>query len=660
MASEQRSQWIGLNAVLAIAIALCLTIATNAGTTSATTLGASNSAKRPGLSAFQSDGELRAFLKKRAKQRKVFFDAEPAPSQAMDLASSASAPAGEAERSSGGITNNQEAGVDEGDIVKLRGDILVTLRRGRLFTVSIAHGGMRRVDHIDAFPPGVDARDDWYDEMLIAGNHVVVIGYSYSRGGTEINRFTLDDGGHLRFEDAYQLRSNDYYSSRNYASRLVGNRLVFYSPLILPAMGDDPLATLPAMRRWDTKRSGGDFRRISSAQQVFIPESLRDDDSVDIEALHTVTTCDLTAPVLDCTAISVLGPESRTFYVSERAVYVWVGNPWPEDAPKRPADAILYRMPLDGARPSAVETRGAPVDQFSFREDPARQILNVLVRSDSAGDAMWRPEFTSGAVALLSIPFSQFGDGRREVSSEHYRMLPRPASTEYDLHDRFVGNYLLYGTGNDWGMPTDHGSALVVASVDGDGTTVLRLPHGVDRIEALGRDALVVGSDSTYLHLQAVELTGGGPRLGDRYEMAAAQSETRSHAFFFKPDPTQDPNRMSSSSGVLGLPVAQPAREAYRQLFENSASMIFVRRQDRHFAPMGELAAATQGIADDDCKASCVDWYGNARPIFADGRSFALLGYELVEGRVSDGHIHEVGRVNFAPGSGLSTRTPMN
>ena len=42
------------------------------------------------------------------------------------------------------ITNTQEAGVDEGGIVKVRGDILVILRRGRLFTVSIADGGHAR------------------------------------------------------------------------------------------------------------------------------------------------------------------------------------------------------------------------------------------------------------------------------------------------------------------------------------------------------------------------------------------------------------------------------------------------------------------------------------------------------------------------------------
>src|SRR5436190_7643256 len=35
------------------------------------------------------------------------------------------------------VTNTQEAGVDEGGIVKLHGDHLVVLRRGRLFTIRV-------------------------------------------------------------------------------------------------------------------------------------------------------------------------------------------------------------------------------------------------------------------------------------------------------------------------------------------------------------------------------------------------------------------------------------------------------------------------------------------------------------------------------------------
>ena len=39
------------------------------------------------------------------------------------------------------ITTTQEAGVDEGGIVKTHGDHLVMLRRGRLFTVKIGGVG---------------------------------------------------------------------------------------------------------------------------------------------------------------------------------------------------------------------------------------------------------------------------------------------------------------------------------------------------------------------------------------------------------------------------------------------------------------------------------------------------------------------------------------
>ena len=54
---------------------------------------------------------------------------------------------------------------------------------------------------------------------------------------------------------------------------------------------------------------------------------------------------------------------------------------------------------------------------------------------------------------------------------------------------------------------------------------------------------------------------------------------------------------------------------------------------------------------NDGCRASCVDWYGNARPLFVRGRVIAMLGYELVEGSVKDGRIEEMNRVNYAPGN---------
>jgi hypothetical protein len=604
---------------------------------------------RAALTAFRNDAQLAKFLARfiPKEQPKVMYDAVAAPAAtsgaAADVAQSVTVTAEKA--SSPGITNNQEANVDEGDIVKLRGNTLVILRRGRLFTVSLAHGGMTPVDSIDAYPPGVDASDDWYDEMLIAGDRIVVIGYSYGRGGTEINRFRIADDGHLAFEDAYQLRSNDYYSSRNYASRLIGHTLVFYTPLMLPGYGEDPLAALPAFRRWDGSGTAPGFKRIAGASQIFVPSALMNDPNAQVEALHTVTRCDVLAPSMNCTATSVLGPDSRSFYVSSNAVYVWVSDSGADERSHR-ASSLLYRLPIDGSAPQAIATRGAPVDQFSFREDGRE--LDVLVRSEGAGDAMWHPEFfSSGAVALLRLPLDRFGDGSEEAERGLYRALPKPSGDDDDFHDRFVGDYLLYGTGNGWGSPEAVRGMLTVVPVKGGEPSKLDIGTGVDRIEQMGGDAIVIGSDTHDTIFSAIEIDGHRPpHLGDRYvQPESAQAETRSHGFFF----SRDFFAADDSDGVLGLPVARPARPAYAQLFENSVSMVYVRHAHRHFAGLGTLDATDEGIVDDSCVASCVDWYGNARPIFLSDRTFALMGYELVEGKLARDAIHEVARVSFAP-----------
>jgi hypothetical protein len=638
-------RWSVVLASAAVALAVAVLIPDfgfAAGAASAPTA-TSPAAPQKTLKAFASEHDLQQYLKKLRKPAVVagaYPDAAPPPPAMAEAGNSLEGVTVTGARAENSITNNQVANVDEGDIVKARGDLLVILRRGRLFTVSIAGGGMKPVDSINAYPPGVNAGGDWYDEMLISNDHVVVIGYSYSRGGTQINRFHLDGAGHLRYEDAYQLRSNDYYSSRNYASRLIGTRLVLYSPRYLPWGHEDPVVALPALRRWTAEGNKGRFERIGTAREVYLSPGLPTDQ---IQAVHTVTSCDLTAALLACKATSVFGPDGRVFYVSSNAVYVWL-TPWWRDEGRRPS-SIVYRLPLDGKPPTAIAARGAPVDQFSFQEETGT--LDVLVRADSAGDAMWAAEHAAGAVALARIPLDAFGDGTSEVPKADYHGLPTPKGSSYAFHNRFVGAYILYGEGNGWGTPQDGEGKLIVAAVRGGQVSELTLPHGIDRIELMGRDAVVVGGDSKNVFFSEI-LLKRGVGLGDRYKLAdAAQSETRSHGFFFKPERDDD--------GVIGLPVSRPARPAYRQLFEDAASIVFIRRADSKFAPLGELGSHPEIAVDDACVASCVDWYGNARPIFKGARAFALMGYELVEGKLSDKAITELARVNFAPARAVRT-----
>jgi hypothetical protein len=175
----------------------------------------------------------------------------------------------------------------------------------------------------------------------------------------------------------------------------------------------------------------------------------------------------------------------------------------------------------------------------------------------------------------------------------------------------------------------------------GGQTTELQLAHGVDRIEQMGSDAVVVGTDGQDLHFTGVRL-GASPEVAHRYtRKEASQGELRSHGFFYKPD--------GPDSGLLGLPISRPGRPGYEHLFEESAAILFLRNESMRLDELGELAARPERATNDACRASCVDWYGNARPLFVRGRVFALLGYEIVEGRLEDGRVRETRRVSYAP-----------
>jgi hypothetical protein len=559
--------------------------------------------------------------------------AEPEPSAAADVSS----------RSDESVTNVQHAGVDEGGIVKVHGDYLVMLRRGRLFTVAIGDGALRPISAVDAFGPDVDPAGAWYDELLVSGDAVAVIGYSYARGGTEVGLFRIDGAGNLQHRSTYHLRGNDYYSSRNYASRLVDGKLVFYTPSYIGLNAEDPFGEFPAVRRWHRGAGQDEFRRTLSATRVYHPaRPLHADDQI---ALHTVTVCDLEQAEMACEGTAVLGPPGRVFYVSPGAVYVWVSD-WRGGKERTDRPSTVYRIPLDGGGPSALAVRGSPVDQFSFLES-ADGHLNVLVREGADGDGMWHGEVTGGATSLLRVSLQSFGDGAAAAPAESYRVLPTPAG--HTFQNRFVGGYLLYGTGSGWGPPEQRAAATLYAVpwVEG-GPSALVLPHGVDRIEQMGTDAVVVGTDGQNLHFSAVRL-GDQPRLGQRYVSAgASQGELRSHGFFYKPD--------GRDSGILGLPIRGGGVPGYAHLREGSASILFLRNQPSRFEELGELAAVADGSGDDGCRVSCVDWYGNARPLFLRGRIFALLGYEIVEGRLDGGAIRESRRVSYAPGAVLAGR----
>jgi hypothetical protein len=326
--------------------------------------------------------------------------------------------------------------------------------------------------------------------------------------------------------------------------------------------------------------------------------------------------------------------------------------------PQPPSMSAVFRIPLDGAAPSAIKTAGVPIDQMSFLEDGSGH-LNVLLRESGAGEGMWGSERMRGAMALLRVPLAAFGDGRTSAQREHYRALPSPASPM--VQNRYVGDWLLYGAAGGRYAPTHPGgrpsaAAWALRFAHSREPQALDPGHAVERIEAMGRDALLVGNVGADLHFTSVRLGRGDAQIaGSHVQSGARQGETRTHGFFFRPT--------GNDEGLLGLPILEQVASRRHGVYagpHGSASVLYVRQRDLVFSPLGQLQARSQASRDDGCKASCVDWYGNARPIFLGERVFALLGYELVEGQLAGGRtserIDERRRISFAPGVSTAYR----
>ena len=74
------------------------------------------------------------------------------------------------------ITNTQEAGVDEGDVVKQIGRYLIVMQDGRLFSVDLMPDGAPGLKFVDRENVYQTAEEDtWYDEMLVFGNQMIVM-----------------------------------------------------------------------------------------------------------------------------------------------------------------------------------------------------------------------------------------------------------------------------------------------------------------------------------------------------------------------------------------------------------------------------------------------------------------------------------------------------
>jgi len=541
-----------------------------------------------------------------------------------------SAEAGEGES----ITNVQEAGVDEGDIVKAYKNYFIILRRGKIYTVD-TENNFQTVSITKAYPEGF-TQGTWYDEMLVYDDTLIVIGYTYYINATEIGIFDIADNGTVTHKTSYYIDSNDYYSSRNYTSRLVDNKLIFYMPYYLYSYSyetDSRAISFPQIRTWINNDNLTEGKDILEKTDIYKP--LQD---TLYPTLHTVVECDLSSANLTCNARAIIGPYSRSYYVSPNAVYIWVSEGdyyTSEETEREYTDAYVYRLSLLDDAAHVLQAAGTPIDQFSFKEKDG--YLNVLVREDGAGEAMWNSEFTSGQLALMRTSIQNFSNEATIVSSSDFTVLPEPKG--YTLQNKYISDYLLYGTGSTWYGEESEEIIYIKNFTDSSETQELNLSHSVDRIEALSSNSVIIGTNESDLQFSSISLEENSTIKSTFTIENAVQGELRSHGFFYKAE--------TESTGIIGLPIRKET-ESYEHLFNESAEVIYMHVDSSlNLADMGSLEASPPKEENDNCEVSCVDWYGNSRPIFYGDRIFALLGYEIIEGKNENQQITEISRSNY-------------
>lgn len=585
------------------------------------------------------------------------------------------------------ITNNQMRNVEEGDIVKQIDHFLLILQDGRIFVVDTRSRG-RRLALADRANVYRDPKSDmWYDEMLVFGDRILVTGYSYDEEETELAVFRLDGRGRLSREGIFRLSSNDYYSGSNYATRLIGDSLVTYTPLSVTDMAESKFEG-PIVRRWLPKKEAEEDERekrlgrpLLDAADIYRPAV-----TVRGPMIHTVSVCPLAAAgsagELACRTTAFAGPPALEWYVTDEQVYVWTGGDGfedyrecegpPDPALSRAGSALLYRVPVDGASPSLLGAYGTPPDQFAMQADGSgfHALLKMGPASCDDGDDM------GTRLAFFTVPLVTFSTTLAQVPDSAFTRLP--AIPGQYVATRFTDTHLVYGglssyrrglpdpdrwdedyRDDPWvkrilAEPRQPAYALPIARPSS--VRPIDIRHSVVRAERVAENIVLTGyRDRGGLLVTLIDLDGA-PRIASQTRLAGRyESEGRSHAFNSLVEP--------DGSGLMGLPTVRRVSDSGREYWRSRASdLSFLQFDvDGRLESIGELARrfdyadeSADGEEDEDgvpgyqCEVSCIDWYGNSRPIFTDGRIFGLAGTELIEGRLEQGRIREVQRINIA------------
>jgi len=313
--------------------------------------------------------------------------------------------------------------------------------------------------------------------------------------------------------------------------------------------------------------------------------------------------------------------------------------------------SVIYRIPLDPLASEspvgAVEVRGSPTDQFAFRESGSTlDVFSIEEFSESSRGLDAGHQTAVGH--LIEIPLAAFQSSL--VSWNEIPSQELPVEDASCVVNRFVGDHLIYADCQRQSDESVASSRLRIAKTGAYSPPwEIALGYDVQRIEKVGELALIAGAtgydpdraihSDSWLSVLSLE---DAPVIVDEIAVSDRVSDAwRSHAFNFAPLGNAAILALPLDLVPPGLPNDDDEPEFLTEIH------YFQLAGDLRITSMGALLQSPDSHSiRDDCRASCDDWYGSARPFFIGPRIFGLIDYELIEAEAIGGRLREVQRAS--------------
>ncbi len=553
------------------------------------------------------------------------------------------------------ITTTQEAGVDEGGIVKKMGPLLLVLRQGVLHVIDTGAPGRERFALLHRHQVVADdSRDDlYYDEILTFSGGAILLGFNFMENAAELFVFRLDASGGLEPRGRWQLAVDDYFSGNDSGARIRDGELVLSLSFPAESLLKDnwPFAA----------RVGTDGERIEATRvDLLAPDDLQVLNGLGAyPQVYAFLRCDLDGLLqqrLACTRSAAVANADASTYIAADGIYLadyswtrqawrrrdfdpWMAR-WTQPKPGDYASRVL-RLPQNPAEaPALVATTGLANGRFGFKETADGL---YLIGSERISEAAQRN-------LLQYISFNRFRTRTPSLAPAEIRasIEGEIAFLRFDQNAAWLALEEASGEDREDGEYQPGTRRLHRLPLDGSPIQHLPLPAPVERIELLAEHVLLMGSvyrDGEPQDMRTVLVRRDTAALGPlgQWPGMAANLSSRSHSF--------NAARLDDGTELAGLPVYAPEPPEGSRYYRDDLTedLLVFRRQGDALQLAGRVDMQHE---TGKCELDCYAWYGSAR-FFAFGeRLFTLSGELLKELRFDRDQLRETGRLQLSAPAG--------